>query len=154
MSNDFVNHDFFMNQAYKQALIAYEKSEVPIGAVLVYNSQIIVREHNKTLTLSDPTAHAEMLAIKQAADVMKNHRLVGAKLYVTLEPCIMCLGAIVQARIAEVIYACDDLRVGPFSREGYHKNENLNHNLKVTTGIMADECSQLLKRFFLERRKK
>ena len=146
-----------MQKAYEQALLAYENGEVPIGAVLVKidsdNEQIIAESFNKTLMVSDPTAHAEVLAIKDAARQANNHRLTDTKLYITMEPCMMCLGAIVQARISEVIYACDDSRVGVFSKECYHLNKNINHNLKVTNGIMAGKCGELLKKFFKERRK-
>ena len=146
-----------MQKAYEQALLAYEKGEVPIGAVLVKTDldgeQVIAKNFNKTLLLSDPTAHAEILVIKEAAQQVNNHRLIDMKMYVTMEPCMMCLGAVVQARIAEIIYACDDSRVGVLSKECYYLNKNINHNLKVTNGIMAGKCSELLKKFFKERRK-
>jgi len=143
-----------MQKAYEQALLAYESGEVPIGAVLVRDDKTIVTSaYNQTLTLSDPTAHAEMLVIKDAAQQVNNHRLTDMTLYVTMEPCMMCLGAIVQARISDVVYACDDSRVGVFSKENYHLNKNINHNLKVTNDIMADKCGNLLKKFFKERRR-
>ena len=147
-----------MQKAYKQALLAYENGEVPIGAALVRSAsngeQIIIQGFNKTLMLSDPTAHAEMLVIKEAAQQVNNHRLINMRLYTTMEPCMMCFGAVVQARISEIIYACDDSRVGIFSKECYHLNKNINHNLQVTNGIMADKCSELLRKFFKEKRKK
>lgn len=146
-----------MQKAYEQALLAYENGEVPIGAVLVKtddaDKKVIAESFNKTLILTDPTAHAEMLVIKKAAQQVNNHRLVDTTLYVTMEPCMMCLGAIVQARVSEIVYACDDLRVGVFSKENYHLNKNINHNLQVTNGIMATQCSELLRKFFKERRK-
>ena len=142
-----------MQKAYQQAQLAYENGEVPIGAVLVKDEQIVTSSYNQTLTLSDPTAHAEILVIKKAAEIFKNHRLVDTMLYVTMEPCMMCLGAIIQARIGKVVYACDDSRVGVFSKECYHLNKNINHNLQVTNGIMATQCSELLRKFFRERRK-
>ncbi|MGQ4001877.1 nucleoside deaminase [Francisellaceae bacterium CB300] len=146
-----------MQKAYEQALLAYENGEVPIGVVLVKSGfdgeQILSKSFNKTILLSDPTAHAEMLAIKEASKIFKNHRLVDTTLYVTMEPCMMCLGAIIQARISRVVYACDDSRVGVFSKECYHLNKNINHNLQVTNGIMATQCGELLKKFFKERRK-
>ncbi len=142
-----------MQKAYEQALLAYENGEVPIGAILVKDDLIIAQAYNQTLTLSDPTAHAEVLVIKEAAQQIKNNRLIDGQLYVTMEPCMMCLGAIVQARIPEVMYACDDSRVGVFSKENYHLNKNINHNPKLTNGIMADKCGELLKKFFKERRK-
>ncbi|MFT5950426.1 MAG: tRNA(adenine34) deaminase [Francisella sp.] len=157
MTNKLSKHEFFMQKAYEQALLAYENGEVPIGAVLVKtddaDKKVIAESFNKTLILTDPTAHAEMLVIKKAAQQVNNHRLVDTTLYVTMEPCMMCLGAIVQARVSEIVYACDDLRVGVFSKENYHLNKNINHNLQVTNGIMATQCSELLRKFFKERRK-
>lgn len=157
MTNKLPKHEFFMQKAYEQSLLAYENGEVPIGAVLVKSNlddgQVVAENFNKTLLLSDPTAHAEILVIKKAAQLINNHRLTDMRLYVTMEPCMMCLGAIVQARISEVVYACDDSRVGVVSKEYYHLNKNINHNLQVTNSIMAGECSKLLKKFFKERRK-
>ncbi|AJC48460.1 nucleoside deaminase [Allofrancisella guangzhouensis] len=152
MSNELVEHIFFMQQAYEQALLAYDLGEVPIGAIVVKDNQVLVKTYNRTITDTNPTAHAEILAIQMAANSLENHRLINTKLYVTLEPCIMCLGALVQARITEVVYACRDTRVGAFSQEKYHLNKNLNHNLKVTEGVMADKCGSLLKEFFLRKR--
>jgi tRNA(adenine34) deaminase len=157
MTNKLSKHEFFMQKAYEQALLAYENGEVPIGAVLVKtddaDKKVIAESFNKTLILTDPTAHAEMLVIKKAAQQVNNHRLVDTTLYVTMEPCMMCLGAILQARVSEIVYACDDSRVGVFSKENYHLNKNINHNLQVTNGIMATQCSELLRKFFKERRK-
>ncbi|WP_321174126.1 nucleoside deaminase [Francisella sp. W12-1067] len=152
MSKQLQEHIFFMQQAYEQALIAYNLGEVPIGAILVKEGQILAKSYNRTIVDINPTAHAEILTIQMAANLLTNHRLVNTKLYVTLEPCIMCLGALVQARVTEVIYACKDKRVGAFSQEKYHLNKNLNHNLKVTEGVMADKCGSLLKEFFLGKR--
>ena len=142
-----------MQKAYEQALFAYENGEVPIGVVLVKDNEIVTSSYNQTLILSDPTAHAEILVIKKTAEIFKNHRLADTTLYVTMEPCMMCLGAIIQARIGRVVYACNDSRVGVFSKEGYHLNKNINHNLQVTNGIMATQCGELLKKFFKERRR-
>ena len=152
MLNNTINHEFFMQEAYQQALLAYNKGEVPIGAVLVKDGEIISKAYNHTITTIDPTAHAEMLVIKSGALYVDNHRLNNTVLYVTLEPCIMCLGAIVQARVSELVYACEDSRVGCLSRKKYHLNKDINHNLKVTSGIMNNQCKMLLKKFFLERR--
>ena len=154
MLNNTINHEFFMQEAYQQALLAYKDGEVPIGAVLVKNGQIIAKSYNKTITSIDPTAHAEVLVIKSGALHINNYRLNDTVLYVTLEPCIMCLGAIVQARVSEIVYASDDTRVGCLSRQKYHLNVDINHNLKVTSGIMGNQCKDLLKKFFLERRSK
>ncbi|MWY91766.1 nucleoside deaminase [Francisella tularensis] len=152
MSNYSDQDIFFIQKAYQQALLAYQAGEVPIGAVLVRDDQIIVQNFNQTIGLNDPTAHAEILVLRSAALKLGNYRLVNTKLYVTLEPCIMCLGGLIQARVPELVYACDDSRVGAFSREKLHHNKNINHNLGVTAGVMADECGKLLKDFFKQRR--
>ena len=141
-----------MQQAFAQAEIAYQMGEVPIGAVLVKDDGVIATGYNQTITKGDPTAHAEIVAIRSAAKALSNHRLVKTKLYVTMEPCVMCFGAIVQARVSEVIYGCDDTRVGIFSTEKYHLNENINHNLMVRNGIMATASSELLRSFFKKKR--
>lgn len=153
MSDDYQKHVFFMQKAYEQALLAYDVGEVPIGAVLVKDDQILTSTYNQTITLNDPTAHAEILAIRLAAQNLGNHRLIDTKLYVTLEPCIMCVGAMVQARVSELVYACDDTRVGILSQNEIHKNKDINHTLEVTAGVMSDQCGELLRRFFRERRK-
>jgi tRNA(Arg) A34 adenosine deaminase TadA len=153
MLSTTTNHNFFMQEAYQQALLAYQAGEVPIGALLVKDNQIITKNYNKTITLNDPTAHAEILVLRQAAKELDNYRLTDTKLYVTLEPCIMCFGAVVQARVSEIIYACDDVRVGPISRESIHQNKNINHNLSVVSGVMSQQCGELLRKFFRQRRK-
>ena len=148
MLNKSIKHEFFMQQAYNQALLGYNVGEVPVGAILVKDEEIIAKAYNKTIALRDPTAHAEILAIRSGSLIVDNYRLNNTKLYVTLEPCIMCLGAMVQARISEIIYACDDSRVGCISRKNYHLNKDINHNLKVTGGIMHNSCKELLSVFF------
>ena len=152
MCDDASDDIFFMQKAYEQALLAHQAGEVPIGAVLVKDYEIIAQNFNQTIILNDPTAHAEILVLRSAAIELGNYRLVNTKLYVTLEPCIMCLGGLIQARVSKLIYACDDSRVGAFSREKLHKNKNINHNLGVTAGVIADKCSKLLKDFFKQRR--
>lgn len=143
---------FYMRKAYEQALLAYDAGEVPIGAVLVKDDQIVAQNFNKTIMMNDPTAHAEILVLREAAKKLQNYRLVNTKLYVTLEPCIMCLGGLVQARVSELVYACYDTRVGAFSHEKLHQNKNINHSLKVTSGVMTEECSTLLRDFFKQKR--
>lgn len=152
MCDDASDGIFFMQKAYEQALLAHQAGEIPIGAVLVKDYQIIAQNFNQTIILNDPTAHAEILVLRSAAIELGNYRLVNTKLYVTLEPCIMCLGGLIQARVSELIYACHDSRVGAFSREKLHKNKNINHNLGITAGVMAGKCSKLLKDFFKQKR--
>lgn len=154
MSFEQIKHAFFMQKAYQQAVIAYHAGEVPVGAILVDdNENTIALDFNKTITLNDPTAHAEILVLRQAAQKLENYRLVNAKLYVTFEPCIMCVGAIIQARVKALYYGCNDTRVGILSKEKIHQNKEINHNLDVVGGIMSQECGELLKRFFKDRRK-
>lgn len=154
MSNDSEKYVFFMQKAYEQALLAYDANEVPIGAVVVdQNDQILAQAYNQTITLNDPTAHAEILALRKSAEQLNNYRLVNTKLYVTLEPCIMCFGALVQARVSELIYACNDTRVGVTSIQGLHQAKSFNHKFKIVNGVMNQQCGELLRKFFKERRK-
>lgn len=154
MSSNLEKHSFFMQKAYEQALLAYDAGEVPIGAVVVdHSDQILAQSYNQTITLNDPTAHAEMLALRKAAEQLNNYRLVDTKLYVTLEPCIMCFGALVQARVSELIYACDDTRVGVTSIQQLHQSKGFNHKFEIINGVMNQQCGELLRKFFRERRK-
>ena len=152
LSNTVSQDEFFMTKALAQAKKAQDVGEVPIGAVLVVNDNVIAEDFNRTITNCDPTAHAEILVIRKAAEINNNYRLIDAKLYVTLEPCIMCLGALVQARVSEVVYATADSRVGILSREKMHINININHNMTVRNGVLAEECASLLKDFFRKKR--
>ncbi|ASG67244.1 tRNA-specific adenosine deaminase [Francisella halioticida] len=154
MLNNFEKHVFFMQKAYEQALLAYDAGEVPIGSVVVdQNDQILAQSYNQTITLNDPTAHAEILSLRKAAKRLNNYRLIDTKLYVTLEPCIMCFGALVQARVSELIYACDDTRVGVTSIRMLHQSRSFNHKFQIINGVMSQQCGELLRKFFKERRK-
>ncbi len=138
-----------MTIALKQALIAYDNKEAPIGAVIVHNNKIIAKAHNQIETLNDPTAHAEMIAITQAAEALDSWRLLDTKIYVTLEPCPMCAGAIQLARIPEVIFASLDPKKGACgSLMNILEDKRFNHVCKITSGVMEDESSALLKDFF------
>jgi tRNA(adenine34) deaminase len=141
-------HEHFMKQALAEAQTAFEADEVPVGAVVVANNRIIARAHNLTERLNDVTAHAEMQAITAAADFMGGKFLDKCKLYVTLEPCVMCTGAIHWARFSEVIFGASD------PKKGYSLlNENVLHpKTTVVRGIMENECSTLLKDFFASKR--
>jgi tRNA(adenine34) deaminase len=142
-----------MRAAYAQALEAAQADEVPVGAVIVQNDTIIARAHNQIETLQDPTAHAEMIAITQAASVLGSKVLTDTTVYVTLEPCPMCAMAMVLAKIDRVAYATDDPRTGAAgSIVNILQNDHLNHRVDVTTGIMQAECSALLKDFFRAKR--
>jgi tRNA(adenine34) deaminase len=128
--------------------------EVPVGAVVVIDDALIARGGNRTRTDTDPTAHAEIVALRAAAKAVGNHRLSGATLYVTLEPCAMCAGAIVQARVARLVYGARDPKAGAVdSYFGICTTEFLNHRVAVTHGVLAEECGDALRRFFRKRRK-
>ena len=143
----------YMCRAIDEAECAAEKGDVPVGAVIVYNDSIIAKAHNQRHLLNDPTAHAEMIALTQAASFVSNWRLYGCTIYVTLEPCAMCAGALVLARIDRLVYGCDDPKTGA-CRSLYNipQDERLNHVVSVTAGVMADECSGQLQKFFENRR--
>ena len=143
----------FMKLALNQAEIAEENGDVPIGAVIVHQGQIIGRAYNQREQLKDPTAHAEIIALTQAAAALETWRLNDCTMYVTLEPCPMCAGALVLARIDRLVYGCDDPKTGAVkSLYNIVQDDRLNHRLEVTSGILADECSALLQNFFARRR--
>ena len=142
-----------MQIAIKEAQIAEENGDVPIGAVIVYQNQIIGRAYNQREQLQDPTAHAEIIALTQAAAFIESWRLHGCTMYVTLEPCTMCAGALVLARIDRLVYGCDDPKAGAIkSLYNIVTDERLNHIINVTSGVLAEECSALLQHFFRRRR--
>jgi tRNA(adenine34) deaminase len=143
----------FMRQALELAREAERAGEVPVGAVLVAGEQIIARGWNRTITDCDPTAHAEIVALRDAAKALGNYRLGDVTLYVTIEPCAMCAGAIVQARVARLVYGADDPKGGAV-RTCFNvlDNPRLNHRVEVTSGVLAEECAALLQVFFTARR--
>jgi tRNA(adenine34) deaminase len=147
-------HDYFMQLALEEAQQAFTEDEVPIGAVIVYEDRVIARAHNQREQLHDPTAHAEMIAITQAAEARRSWRLDECVLYATLEPCPMCAGAIVQARIPTVVYGATDPKAGAV-RTLYRLLEDprLNHRCMIVSGVMADRCGEILTRFFQEQRR-
>lgn len=142
-----------MLEAVKQAQIAEENGDVPIGACIVYQGRVIARACNQRELLKDPTAHAEMIAITQASEYVGSWRLHGCTMYVTLEPCSMCAGALVLARIDRLVYACDDEKTGAV-RSLYNivQDDRLNHRVDVTAGVLAEPCSLMLSNFFKRRR--
>ena len=142
-----------MNIALQEAVVGYKQNEVPIGAVLVQEGQILAKAHNAPIASNDPSAHAEMLAIRKACEKTGNYRLTGASLYVTLEPCLMCAGAILQARLARVIFGARDPKAGAVVSLYSILNDNrLNHQADVSEGILQEECGEILSRFFKEKR--
>jgi tRNA(adenine34) deaminase len=143
----------FMRAALEQAHIAAERGEVPIGAVLVHEETIIARAHNRTLTDNDPTAHAEMVAIRAAAQTIGNHRLNGTSLYVTVEPCAMCAGAMIQARVSRLIYGCAEQKGGAVQTcFQVLDHPAVNHRVEVISGLLAEECAGVMQEFFAQRR--
>jgi tRNA(adenine34) deaminase len=144
---------FWMSRALSQARAAAACAEVPVGAVIVRSGQILGEGHNRTITDADPTAHAEVVAIRQAADAVGDWRLIDCTLYVTLEPCAMCAGAIVLARVPRVVYGARDPKAGMVDSLGnLLRDARLNHRCDVAAGVLAEESSELLKSFFRERR--
>lgn len=146
--------EYYMRMALEEAQKAYEENEVPIGAVIVKGETVIGRGHNRTQTIKDPTAHAEMIAIREAATTLGGWRLSDCNLYVTVEPCFMCAGAIVLARISHVYIGTEDPKTGAcVSLSKVLSDERLNHQPELTVGILKEDCQQLLKSFFRKLRK-
>jgi tRNA(adenine34) deaminase len=144
-----VNHEYWMEQAFREGEIAYEKGEVPIGAVVVHQNMVIGRGHNLTETLQEPTAHAEMIAITAAADYLGSRRLLDTVLYVTVEPCPMCAGAIVLARIPVLVYGTSDPKAGAAGTlYNIVQDERLNHQVEMVKGVLENKCSIILSEFF------
>ncbi|CEQ27106.1 nucleoside deaminase [Paraclostridium sordellii] len=148
-----MDRSFYMNEAIKEAYKAYEKGETPIGAVIVKDGKIISRAHNLTETLSDATAHAEILAIRKASDYLGGWRLINCDLYVTMEPCIMCSGAIVQSRIKKLIIGTKHIKNLNIEKQHKFKIDYFDTcNIEVTFDVLQEECSSILQKFFKELR--
>ena len=145
--------EHFMMMCLKEAHVAFDSEEVPVGAVILSpEGRVIARSHNLTQHVNRPTAHAEMLAIDMAADAMENFRLVECTLYVSMEPCIMCAGAIIEARIKRLVFGCFDTKRGAFGSVIDVNTLPLNHKVEVKGGVYADKSEALLKKFFQARR--
>lgn len=142
----------FMRLALAQAGRAASMGEVPIGAVIVQDGKVIARGYNRPISRHDPTAHAEIVAVRSAARKAGNYRLTGCDLYVTVEPCAMCLGAILQARIRRLVYGADDPKAGAVRSLVRFPIEKTNHHLEISSGVLADEAAVLLRSFFRARR--
>jgi len=143
-----------MEEALKEAKKAYKKDEVPVGAVIVKDGKIIVRAHNLIKSRKNPAGHAEILAIRKAAKKLDSERLIGTSLYATIEPCAMCAGAIVLARIETLVFGANDLKTGACgSVFKIINNKKNNHKVKVIKGIMKEECEEIIRKFFKEKRK-
>lgn len=146
--------EHYMAEALKEAGKAFDDDEVPVGAVIVHKGRIIARAHNQIKLLRDPTAHAEMIAITQAAAHLENERLLDTTLYATIEPCPMCAGAMVLGRIKRLVYGAADPKAGAAgSVSNITNNKKLNHRISVTEGVLREACAALLKDFFSRKRK-
>ena len=142
-----------MREALAQADLAAQAGEVPVGAVVVIDSGTVGYGHNQPIGAVDPTAHAEMVALRVAAKAVGNYRLTGATLYVTVEPCLMCVGAMVHARIGTLVYGASEPKAGAIeSTQRAHEHPALNHRMVVIAGVLAGECGDVMRRFFAERR--
>ena len=142
-----------MKSALAEAAVAARHGEVPVGAAVVVDGEIVALGHNRSISDADPAGHAEIVALRAAANEIGNHRLTNATLYVTLEPCVMCVGAIVQARVARVVFGAYDEKAGALgSVEDLSESRALNHRFEINGGLLADESSALLKEFFGSRR--
>jgi tRNA(adenine34) deaminase len=145
----------WMLLALEEARLAADEGEVPIGSVAVLNESLLARDHNRNIQLSDPTAHAEILVLREAGRRLQNYRLPGLELYVTAEPCSMCAGALIWARISRLVYGCRDEKAGAVASQfELLAPGRLNHTLSVTEGVCADECRKLLQDFFQAARRR
>jgi tRNA(adenine34) deaminase len=146
---------YYMSEALKEAQKAFDRDEVPVGAVIVHEGRVIGRAHNQIKLLKDPTAHAEMIALTQAASYLKNERLINTTVYVTIEPCSMCAGALVLARVKRLVFGAIDPKTGACgSVVNIADNKKLNHRVKIDKGVLENECAWLLKEFFKKKRRK
>ena len=151
--NNLSTDEQYMQKAIDQASIAEENGDVPIGCVIVHENRVIAKAYNQREQLNDPTAHAEIIALTQASEFIGNWRLHGCTIYVTLEPCPMCAGALVLGRLDRLVYGTDDPKTGAVkSLYNIVQDERLNHRLNVTSGVLEDECKKQLQDFFQRRR--
>jgi tRNA(adenine34) deaminase len=143
----------FMRLALNEAGLAFSEGEVPVGAVLVINDAVLAKAHNARENLNDPSAHAEVMALREGAKICGRWRLSDATLYVTKEPCVMCAGTMINARLGRLVYGCRDTKGGGVdSLYRILDDRRLNHRVEVKSGVLEDECASILKRFFEERR--
>ena len=151
--NYMENYEKYMKEAIREAELAALEDEVPIGCVIVKDGEIIAKAHNQRDKTNNPLGHAETLAIKKASEILNDWQLVDCDLYVTIEPCLMCAGAIIQSRINKVIYGAPDLKGGAFgSSINVLTANNINHRPEIVSGVLVDECSQIIKNYFKSKR--
>ena len=148
-----MSHDTFMRLALDEARKAHEAGEVPVGAVVLLDGEVVGTGFNQPISAHDPTAHAEIVALRAAAARVRNYRLAGATLYVTVEPCLMCVGAMVHARVGLVVYGAREPKAGALeSMTRAHELTGLNHRLRIESGVREDECREMVQAFFRSRR--
>ncbi|HDG1708358.1 TPA: tRNA adenosine(34) deaminase TadA [Kluyvera ascorbata] len=153
LSDIELNHEYWMRHALVLAQRAWDEGEVPVGAVLVHNNQVIGEGWNRPIGRHDPTAHAEIMALRQGGLVLQNYRLIDTTLYVTLEPCVMCAGAMVHGRIGNLVFGARDAKTGAAgSLIDVLHHPGMNHRVEITEGVLAEECSAMLSDFFRHRR--
>lgn len=153
MSDHELNHEHWMRHALTLAQRAWDEGEVPVGAVLVYQDKVIGEGWNRPIGRHDPTAHAEIMALRQGGMVLQNYRLIDTTLYVTLEPCVMCAGAMIHSRIGQLVYGARDAKTGAAgSLIDVLHHPGMNHRVEITEGVLADACSSMLSDFFRHRR--
>ena len=150
-----MDHEHFIKLALEQAERARQLQEVPVGALLIDNTgNILARSFNQTISMNDPTAHAEILVLRKTAHYVQNYRLLNTTLYVTIEPCIMCMGAIIHARVERVVFGAHDPKWGGAgSVVNFADNQKLNHSVKIISGVCEKECREMIQTFFREKRK-
>ncbi|MDX8000425.1 tRNA adenosine(34) deaminase TadA [Xenorhabdus sp. Reich] len=145
--------EYWMRRAMELAVQAQAKGEIPVGAVLVANNSVIAEGFNLPITDHDPTAHAEIIALRQGGSQLQNYRLLNTTLYVTLEPCVMCAGAMIHSRIQRLVYGASDMKTGAAgSLIDILRHPGMNHQIEITGGVLAEECSAMLSSFFKQRR--
>ena len=152
LAPDLARDEYWMLQALQQAQLAQEQQEVPVGAVVVVDDDLVSSGYNQTILSCDPSAHAEVVALRAAARALHNHRLPQVTLYVTLEPCMMCAGTLVQARVQRLVYGAKEPKAGAVHSHPLLLNDWLNHQLSVTGGVLAQPCGQVLSDFFAAKR--
>ncbi|OCQ51686.1 tRNA-specific adenosine deaminase [Photorhabdus australis subsp. thailandensis] len=145
--------EYWMQQAMERAIKAWEQGEIPVGAVLVADNEIIAEGWNQSIIAHDPSAHAEVIALRKGGEQLQNYRLLNTTLYVTLEPCVMCAGAMIHSRIQRLVYGASDMKTGAAgSLIDILRHPGMNHQIEITGGVLADECSTMLSVFFKQRR--
>ena len=153
MDLDLETHERWMTLALKQAEAAAQAGEVPVGAVLIAEGEVLAEAHNRSISAQDPTAHAEILALRAAAIRLQNYRLPRTTLYVTIEPCMMCVGALIHARIDQLVFGAREPRSGAvISQQNLLDSTNLNHKVRYREGVLAEECGNIMQVFFQSRR--